>query len=94
MSVKLSHHWNDRINTNFVLSSSEYFSNRDRNIGIDVSYNNPSNDAQTPTQSSSNEDNNLADKTLLIENDLYLDQVNTLGFGLQITKQNIDYSLI
>ena len=94
MSVKLSHHWNDRINTNFVLSSSEYFSNRDRNIGIDVSYNNPSNDAQTPTESSSNEDNNLADKTLLIENDLYLDQVNTLGFGLQITKQNIDYSLI
>ncbi|MEJ2177513.1 MAG: TonB-dependent receptor [Gammaproteobacteria bacterium] len=96
MSAKLSHQWSDRLNTNFVLSGSEYFSNRDREIDRDVVFidEDPGNDVPTTSQSSSSEVNQLDDLTIRIENEFYLDQRNTLGFGLQLTQQNIDYSLV
>ena len=91
-SVKYSHRWNDRLDTNFVLSTSEYFSYRDRLIDTQVVYED-SDDDPTTGQSSSNEDNNLDDFTVKIENDLYLNQWNTVSFGLQYTQQNIDFTL-
>ncbi len=92
ISTKYSHQWSDRLNTTFVLSSSEYFSYRDRLIDTQVVYED-SNDAPTIGQSSSNEDNQLDDRTMKIENDFYLNQWNTLSFGLQYTQQKIDFSL-
>ncbi len=96
MSVKLSRQWSDRLSTNFVLSGSEYFSNRDREIDRDVIFidDDPSNDIPTTSQSSSNEVNELDDLSIRIENDFYVNQWHTLGFGLQLTQQNIDYSLV
>ena len=51
-------------------------------------------DDPTTGQSSSNEDNNLEDFTMKIENDFYLNQWNTISFGVQVAQQNIDFSLI
>ena len=96
MSAKLSRQWSDRFYSNFVLSGSQYFSNRDREIDRDVIFieDDPSNNIPTSSQSSSNEINQLDDLTLRIENDFYVDPRNTFGFGLQLTQQNIDYSLM
>ena len=93
ISAKYSHQWNDRLDTNFVISASEYFSYRDRLINSQVIYED-SDDEPTTGESSSNEDNQLDDFTVKIENDYYLNQWNTLSFGLQYTQQNIDFSLI
>ena len=93
ISAKYSHQWNDRLDTNFVISGSEYFSYRDRLINTQVIYQD-SDDEPTTGESSSNEDNQLDDFTVKIENDYYLNQWNTLSFGLQYTQQNIDFSLI
>ena len=93
ISAKYSHQWNDRLDTNFVISASEYFSYRDRLINTQVIYED-SDDEPTIGESSSNEDNQLDDFTVKIENDYYLNQWNTLSFGLQYTQQNIDFSLI
>ena len=93
ISAKYSHQWNDRLDTNFVISASEYFSYRDRLINTQVVYED-SDDEPTTGESSSNEDNQLDDFTVKIENDYYLNQWNTLSFGLQYTQQNIDFSLI
>jgi len=93
ISTKYSHQWNDRLDTNFVISASEYFSYRDRLINTQVIYED-SDDEPTTGESSSNEDNQLDDFTVKIENDYYLNQWNTLSFGLQYTQQNIDFSLI
>ena len=93
VSTKYSHQWNDRLYTNFVLSASEYFSYRDRQIDTQVVFEDTTGDPTTG-QSSSNEDNELDDLTIKIENDFYLNQWNTLSFGLQFTQQNIDFSLI
>ena len=93
ISAKYSHQWNDRLDTNFVISASEYFSYRDRLINTQVIYED-SDDEPTTGESSSNEDNQLDDFTVKIENDYYLNQWNTLSFGLQYTQQNIDFSLI
>ena len=93
ISAKYSHQWNDRLDTNFVISGSEYFSYRDRLINTQVIYED-SDDEPTTGESSSNEDNQLDDFTVKIENDYYLNQWNTLSFGLQYTQQNIDFSLI
>ncbi len=96
MSAKLSRQWSDRFYSNFVLSGSQYFSNRDREIDRDVIFieDDPSSNIPTSSQSSSNEVNQLDDLTLRIENDFYVDSRNTFGFGLQLTQQNIDYSLM
>lgn len=98
MSAKLTHQWNDRLNSNFVLSTSEYFSNRDRKINSDVTFNTDDDaddsDNSQSNQSSSNEDNLLNDVTMKIENDFFLNQTHKLGFGLQLTEQNIDYFLM
>lgn len=96
MSAKLSHQWSDRLNSNFVLSSSEYFSNRERKINSDIVFSDDeqSTDTSQTSESSSNEDNQLNDLTMRIDNDFYLDQWNKFGFGLQLTQQNIDYSLM
>ena len=93
ISAKYSHQWNDRLDTNFVISASEYFSYRDRLINTQVIYED-SDDEPTTGESSSNEDNQLDDFTVKIENDYYFNQWNTLSFGLQYTQQNIDFSLI
>ena len=93
ISAKYSHQWGDRLNTVFVLSSSEYFSYRDRLIDSQVVYEDLDDDPSTG-QSSSNEDNNLEDFTMKIENDFYLNQWNTISFGVQVAQQNIDFSLI
>ena len=93
ISAKYYHQWNDRLDTNFVISGSEYFSYRDRLINTQVIYED-SDDEPTTGESSSNEDNQLDDFTVKIENDYYLNQWNTLSFGLQYTQQNIDFSLI
>jgi len=93
ISAKYSHQWNERLDTNFVLSSSEYFSYRDRLINTQVIYED-SDDDPTIGESSSNEDNQLDDLTMKIENDYFLNQWNTLSFGLQYTQQNIDFSLM
>ena len=93
LSAKYSRRWSDRLDTNFVLSGSEYFSYRDRLIDTQVVYDN-SDDDPTTGQSSSNEDNQLDDLTLKIENTFYFNQSNTLSFGLQFAKQKIDFSLI
>lgn len=93
ISAKYSHQWGDRLNTVFVLSSSEYFSYRDRLIDSQVVYEDLDDDPTTG-QSSSNEDNNLEDFTMKIENDFYLNQWNTISFGVQVAQQNIDFSLI
>ena len=93
ISAKYSHQWGDRLNTVFVLSSSEYFSYRDRLIDSQVVYVDLDDDPTTG-QSSSNEDNNLEDFTMKIENDFYLNQWNTISFGVQVAQQNIDFSLI
>ena len=96
MSAKLSRQWSDRFYSNFVLSGSQYFSNRDREIDRDVIFieDDPSSNIPTSSQSSSNEVNQLDDLTLRIENDFYVDSRNTFGFGLQLTQQNIDYSFM
>ncbi len=93
ISAKLSHQWSDRLGTNFALSGSEYFSYRDRLINTQVVYDDSSDDPTT-NQSSSKEDNQLDDLTMKIENDFYLNQWNKLSFGLQVTQQNIDFSLM
>ncbi len=93
ISAKFTHQWSDRLGTNFVLSGSEYFSYRDRWIDTQVVYEDLD-DNPTTNQSSSNEDNQLDDLTIKIENDFYLNQWNTLGFGLQFSQQDIGFSLI
>ncbi len=93
ISAKLSHQWSDRLGTNFAFSGSEYFSYRDRLINTQVVYDDSSDDPTT-NQSSSKEDNQLDDLTMKIENDFYLNQWNKLSFGLQVTQQNIDFSLM
>ena len=64
MSAKLSRQWSNRFYSNFVLSGSQYFSNRDREIDRDVIFieDDPSN-IPTSSQSSSNEVNQLDDLT-------------------------------
>ena len=93
ISAKFLHSWNERLDTNFIISGSTYFSYRDRLIDSQVVYDESSDDPTTG-KTSSNEDNKLNDLALKIENDFYLNQWNLLSFGLQINQQNIDFSLI
>ena len=91
-SFKYFHQSSERFNTNFVLSTSEYYSKRNRKIDTQVVYEN-SNEDPTTGQSTSSEDNKLNDLSVKIENDFFLNQQNTLSFGFQYTKQDIDFSL-
>ena len=92
VSFKYFHQSSERFNTNFVLSTSEYYSKRNRKIDTQVVYEN-SNEDPTIGQSTSSEDNKLNDLSVKIENDFFLNQQNTLSFGFQYTKQDIDFSL-
>ena len=65
MSAKFIHRWIDRLDTNFVLSSSEYFSYRDRLINSQVVY-----DESIEV----NEDNQLKDKMITLSFGLQLNQ--------------------
>ena len=58
ISAKFLHSWNERLDTNFIISGSTYFSYRDRLIDSQVVYDESSDDPTTG-QTSSNEDNKL-----------------------------------
>ena len=91
-SFKYSHQSSERFDTTFILSASEYFSNRERQIDSQVVYEDSNNDPAIG-QSNSSEENKLNDLTVKLENDFYLNQENTLSFGFQYTQQDIDFYL-
>ena len=89
-SLKWSRRWSDRFYTKANASYSNYFSERDQSR-----YSVIERDTQTiERRSGTFENNDLRDYTLKIDNEWKLSQNNQLGFGAQITHNDIDYSFV
>lgn len=88
LSGKWARQWNDRWYSNVVLAYSNYYSERERLTRIRVERDTLVRD----NQQGLTEDNDVKDITLRWDNELKLGTANQLGFGAQITNQNIQYN--
>jgi ferric enterobactin receptor len=86
-SLKWSHRWNDQWYTNANISYSNYYSQRDRSISINIERNDSTINRNTGTY----EYNDLRDFTLRLDNEWKLSQNSQFDFGLQATFQDIQY---
>ncbi len=86
-SAKWSRRWDDRFYSNVNLSYSTYFSERDRTNALSITRA----DTTIARNSGSYEENDLKDVSLKIDNEFKLTQNNQLDFGLQATRNTIEY---
>lgn len=89
LSGTWSRKWNDVIYSNFLVSKSNYFSNRTltttRNITNDL-------DETTEITQGSVEDNELSDFTVKLDNEIKLGPNNEIGLGFQMSNYKVDYN--
>lgn len=89
-STKWARQWNDRFYSNLVLAYSNYFSERERETNIQISRDTVQRNVTTGLQ----EDNDVKDVSLRWDNELKIGSQHTLGFGANITYQDIQYQYI
>lgn len=96
LSAKYTKQWSGFFSTDLVLSHSNYFRERERQVSTNIVFLDDqeiSDDDQTRTPGNNNsiDDNNLSDTTISVNSELLLDGANRLGFGFQVTENNVDY---
>lgn len=82
-SAKWSRQWNSKLYSNTLLSTSNYFSTRDR--GASGSF------GENAINNTTNEDNDLKDVSLRTDHEWKLDQHQRIEFGGQVTYNDINY---
>ncbi|MEQ9298040.1 MAG: TonB-dependent receptor [Cyclobacteriaceae bacterium] len=86
-SLKWGRQWNDRLFSNTVLSYSNYFINRERYSETEITRQ----DSTFSRRTGVFEDNDVIDLTLRSDYELTLNQQHEVGFGLQITHNQVSY---
>lgn len=89
-SLKWSRQFNSRLYMNSLLSYSNYYSNRERSSSGSFTRG----DNTSTISRNLNEDNNLVDLSGKIDFEYKLSQIQQLGFGLQATQNEIDYTYL
>lgn len=84
VSLKWSRQWNPRLYSNTLVSTSSYFSTRDRGAGGSIGGNAISN--------TTNEDNNLRDLSFRTDHEWKWSEHQQIEFGGQVTYNDIDYT--
>ena len=87
-SFKWSRKWTDKLYSNSLLSYSNYYSNRDNSRNISITRDSQTTDIKIGQI----EDNNLTDLTAKMDFEYKLNPHNQLDFGLQYTRNRIEYS--
>lgn len=87
-SLKWSRRWSDKWYTNFNISYSNYYSERDRSNETTVTRS----DSTFTRSNGTYESNDLRDYTLKLDHEVKLTQNNQLEFGLQSTYNDIKYN--
>jgi len=87
-SIKWSRQWSDRFFSNAIVSYSNYFSERNRQNQTSVTRS----DTTIIRTNGSFEENDLADLSFKLDNELRLNANNEIDFGIQLTHNDIDYS--
>lgn len=88
-SLKWSRMWSNRLYSNSLLSYSNYFSDRDNSRNITITRNTGETQNVRVGQL---ENNNLYDMTAKVDFELKLNQSNQVDFGIQYTRNQIQYS--
>ncbi len=86
-SFKWGRQWNDKLFSNTVLSYSNYFTNRERYSETEITRADTTFNVRTGIF----EDNDVIDLTLRSDYELNLSQKHSVGFGLQITHNQVNY---
>lgn len=89
-SLKWSRKWNNSLYSNALISYSNYYSQRDRSLEINV----VKDDEETNIKRGAVEDNNLQDFTFKLDNEYKTGQNNQINFGIQTSYYLIDYDFI
>lgn len=89
-SAKWSRRWNDRFYSNANLSYSNYFSRRDRSNSTSI----VRQDSTEYRNNGTYEFNDLQDVSFKLDNEWKVSQQNQLDFGLQATRNRIEYEFI
>lgn len=89
-SAKWSRKWTDRFYTNANLSYSNYYSERDRSNTTTITRN----DTTTIRNNGTYEYNDLKDYSFKIDNEWKVTPNNQIGFGAQVTYNDIEYQFI
>ena len=87
-SVRWARQWGDKFYTNVVGAYSNYFSQRKRINDISVQLS----DSTIKNKIGLIEDNNLKDFTLRIHNEYKINSKQSIEFGAQLTKNEVDYN--
>ena len=87
-SVRWARQWGDKFYTNVVGAYSNYFSQRKRINDISVQLT----DSTIKNKIGLIEDNNLKDFTLRIHNEYKINSKQSIEFGAQLTKNEVDYN--
>ena len=91
-SLKWSRQWNPKWYTNVLFAYSNYYSEYDRRIGVELGI--PSLDSiQFTNQLSTYEDNNVQDLTFRFDNEIQLNEKHKFEFGVLASRVNLDYIL-
>jgi len=88
-SIKWSRQWSDQFFSNAIVSYSNYFSERNRQNQTSIARS----DTTIVRTSGSFEENDLTDFSFKLDNELRLNANNEIDFGIQLTQNQIDYSL-
>ncbi|WKN33882.1 TonB-dependent receptor [Porifericola rhodea] len=87
-SLRWARQWNGRFYTNAIAAYSNYYSVRDRSSNITTT----SADTVTTRSNGTAEDNDLQDFTFRLDNELLIGKSHQLGFGGQLTHNDINYN--
>ena len=91
-SLKWSRQWNPKWYSNILFAYSNYFSEYDRSIGVELSI--PDLDSiQFERDLSTYEDNDVRDMTFRLDNEVQLNDKHKVDFGIIGTRVNVDYIL-
>ena len=88
-SVKWSRQWSERFFSNAIVSYSNYFSERNRQNETNITRS----DTTIMRTNGSFEKNDLRDISFKLDNEFKLNANNEIDFGVQLTRNEIDYSL-
>ncbi len=93
-SAKWSRQWGDRFYSNLLVSSTSYFNERDKEVGVSNTGITDSTGGFQPFSFKSFEDNNVDDITLRMDNEWNLDQNNKIGFGFWVSNVNTKFDVL
>lgn len=89
-SLRWGRFWDSRLYTNVLLSTSRYFSIRDRSISVEVDDEDEEN--TNNFRNGTLEDNNLEDYTLRADVEYKLGATHQIGAGFQLTYNDVKYT--